>query len=123
MPVLLLTVVTYSTCPYSMKKAPTKSSSTSLGTPCKVILFLRVPIYSVCILTDLVVRMLPASAFASSSGPNKMFHIAYNLLANTFSIMFRHWSASSIPSLPTPTNFLVFTSNVSREIVLFEIAS
>lgn len=44
-PVLLFTVVNTPTCPYFVKKAPTRSCSISMSTPCKMILALRTPIY------------------------------------------------------------------------------
>lgn len=75
------------TCPYSVKKASPRSSSRFMSNPCKVILVLRVQVYFVCILNELLERMLLASAFASSSGVNKMSYIAVCLLATTFTIM------------------------------------
>lgn len=108
--------------PIHVKKAPTWSSSTSMGIQCKVILVLWVPIWSVYILTILVVMMLPASIL-DSSDTSKMSHIAFDLLTNSLTPMLTLFSTFSIPSLLTPTNFQVFTSDVSREIVLLVIAS
>lgn len=59
--------------------------------------------------------MHSASVLASSSDINMMSQIAFELLANTFTAMFRHLSAFSIHSLLTLTIF----RDVSREIVLF----
>lgn len=83
---------------------------------------LWMPIYSVFILTVLMAKMLPAGAFASSSDVSKMSHVAFDLFANTFTIQFRHLSASAIHSLLIASNFPAFILDVSREIVLFEIA-
>lgn len=52
MPAFLNTVETSPTCPYLAKNAPKWFSLIYMGTPCTVILVLRVSMYSVCILTD-----------------------------------------------------------------------
>lgn len=122
MPALLITDKTSSTGPYFVKKASTWSSSISMGIKCKVILVLWVRICSVCNPTILVVMMLPVSDL-DSSGSSKMSHIAFDHLTNSLTPMLRLFSISSIPSLLTPTNFQVFTSDVSRETVLLVIAS
>lgn len=76
----------------------------------------------VCILTDLVMRMLPANVFASSSDVHKMSGIAFDLLANRH----LHYNVQGLEcllhSFPADTyHFLKFSSDVSREIVLSEI--
>lgn len=73
---------------------PQGSPSASIGKPCRIIVVMRAPIYSVCILTDLVVRMLPVSVLASSSNVNRVSYTWFDLLDNTCTTMMRHLSAS-----------------------------
>lgn len=93
------------------------------GTPCKVTLVFLVPRYSVCNLTDFVVNILPARAFAESLVANRMSHIALLRRASTLASILRLFRASSMQSLFTPIGLLVFTSIVKREIVLMFTAS
>lgn len=109
MSVVFHTAIISYTSPFSLKKTPAMSFSISMSTPWRLILVLWVPIFSFCIVTDLVARMHRASALASSSDVNKMSHIALDLLDNTYTSMFMYLSASSITSLLTPTNFPVLT--------------
>lgn len=76
-----------------------------------------------CSLTNFEVRILPANVLVSSTAVSKMSHIAFDLLANTLRVILRLFIASSIISLLAPINFLVFTSVVSRELVIDAYAS
>lgn len=86
-----------------------------MGTPCKVILFFLVSMYSVL---DLVVRTLPTNNLATSSVASRISHMAFNLQANTLAMMFKAFRASSIISLLMAINILVFISVVNRKMVL-----
>lgn len=66
----------------------------------------------------LVVKISPASCLASSSVTSKMSHITFDLLARILGPIFRLLSASTKMSLLIPINFWVFTSMVSKEIIL-----
>lgn len=119
MPTLLFTGEISWTWPYFVKMAPTIYCSSEHHMQSN-----PVSIYSVCTLTYLAVRVLPANALSSSSDVSRMSHISFDLLTHTFTAMLRDLSASSITSLLTLDihKFSVFFY-VSKEIILLVIAS
>lgn len=60
--------------------------------------------------------ILFTNAFVPSSDISNVSYIALDRLANAFTVIFRYLKASFIPSL------LAIISDVTREIILFEIA-
>lgn len=83
-----------------------------------VIFILQALMYSVRVLTDLIVRMLPANFSAASLLPSRM---SYTTLLFFVGALVR--CSSSMTTLLTPTNFLVFASVANRETVLVATAS
>lgn len=93
-----------------------------MGTPLTVIL-----VFFMCPYIQFAksVRILPAKFSAVSFLASRMSHIMSLLLQSTSTLtgILRLSRASAMLPLLTPTNFLVLTSVVSREIVLLAIAS
>lgn len=56
------------------EKVTRSSSEMSMGTPFSAVSVFQMPIYSICILTILVLRMLPANLLADSSLSSRMSH-------------------------------------------------
>lgn len=83
-----------------------------------VIFILQVLMYYVCVLTDLIVRMLPFNFSTASLLPSMMSYTALLLFLSALALC-----SSSMTPLLTPTNFLVFASVANRETVLVATAS
>lgn len=93
------------------------SSDMSMGTPCNVILVLQVPKYSVCNLTDFVVRILLVRFLSLSSVAGRISNMAFDLMASTFGVILRPLSTFSIISQLMLISIWDLTSEFSREIV------
>lgn len=72
---------------------------------------------------DLIVRTLPAKCFVLSSFASMMSYMALDFFAGTYGTISRLLRASSVVSLLTSMSRRIFTSDVSREIVLVVMAS
>lgn len=77
-----------------------------------------VPIYFVCRRTDFAAKMMPANCLATCSVASKMFHSAFDFLARILKPAVTIFNASFIVSLLIPVNYRLFTSVVTRKIVL-----
>lgn len=110
---------TPSTGPYSEKMA----TVIYMGIPCKLTRVFLVPMYFVSSLIFLVVRLIPARVFASSSVASRMPHMPLDLQTNNLASIFNAFMASSIVYPLTAIHFLDLTSTVISEIFLVATAT